>query len=303
MNDYWADQLATLEGDSSLADFSRGPSIRIGGGVTRVSVGRQPEEQSSPMTQEWQPTRVHSGAVRFDPRTGVAESTGGVTRHTVTFDGVQGGSVASTLRRDGTSRTVELIPGNPASRTDVRSAQRAGLIELDASGNWRDTADRVGNVQRLAEETGQAPQQPQEPQQATNEAFSVEEMQEWGRVIDPIPQSSYDAAVARAIDVAVTGKADGMARIASALASTAGMDAGQASEVIQAGLAIYQRAADRALGRIGLAGEDLQSFYSHVRSDPAMLRNAVQQLVLTQNPKVLVDLGVKYQQKRMRGGR
>lgn len=84
-------------------------------------------------------SRVYTGPIRLnigDPR-GAVQDAGRVTfQHTT--DGKAGGSVAATLRRAGTEQTVELIPGDPSSRTGVTSAIREGLLVRDASGHLQD---------------------------------------------------------------------------------------------------------------------------------------------------------------------
>ena len=72
------------------------------------------------------------------------------------------------------------------------------------------------------------------------------------------------------------------------------MDPALANEYVQAGTAMYQRAVDRDLSRVGIVGQDLADFYDHLRSnEPQYLRHALQRLALQGDgvQKIAVNAG------------
>jgi hypothetical protein len=204
--------------------------------------------------------------------------------------------VAATFARSGALQTVELIPGQPATRTDVRSAARAGLIEPDGRGGWRDVANQAAAV--AAVEASTRPEEaPEEPQ--VGETFDKKDLSLWAEDIAPLDQQVYDSAVSRAMEAAATGQ--GLEHVAVQLAKSAGMDPALAAEYVQAGTAMYQRATDKALARMGISGQELQEFYAHLRQEqPGNLRHALQKLALQHDTSEFKKLGVSWQEARMR---
>lgn len=213
---------------------------------------------------------------------------------TVSHAGHLGGSIATTLSRAGASLSVELVPGNPSSRTDARIAVSLGLIEPDGQGGFRDTAKAQAQAQ---EQAAQA-----QTQQATEEAASTGDydpttVEAWNEAAGQLPSHAHDTAVFRGIEVAATGQ--GLDNMVQALAKDGNMSAEDAADFVSYGAAMHQAAADKALSRIGLQGEDLKAAYAWMRSaEPGLLRHAVQQLVLAGDSSVFRQLGMSYQGKR-----
>lgn len=235
---------------------------------TRVQFGF-PQAANAPAPSVPESTRVCGGTVRFTNGDAEATSTGGPARHQVSFDGVAGGSVVATMQRHGQHQTVELVPGQPGSRTQLSVALREGVIRQTQPGIYEDVSGRPeGIVEALnapAAEPGQA---------AEEDHFDVEDKQDWGRAIEPLPQSSYDAAVASAGLAVATG--GGLSRAAHDLASSAGIEVAQAREYVEAGVAIHERTVARA---VGLEGPRKEAFYAHCREHPGPLQDAIQRLV------------------------
>lgn len=279
------------------------------GGTIRVSAPPPKELYSAPA---WSPTRVCSGPVRmtagFDSEAQYVnqQNASGPVRAVHSYSGTAGGSVAATMQNIGGQRTVELIPGNPATRTNVTLALREGLIEADGQGGFRDS----GNVARAAEgpQAVAAPapaaapaQAPVEAPEPLHEAFDAEDMSLWAQDIEPLPQQAYDSAVNRTMAAVVNGgegSLDGaLSRVANELAQQAGIDQKLAAEYVQSGAAMYQRTVERALEKAGMVGdEDTQPFYKWLRQvkQPEM-QHALQQLVHKNDPSYFVRLGVQWQ--------
>lgn len=229
-------------------------------------------------------TRVIGGAHRITVGQENAEEHGGVSRHTVTHSGIQGGSVLATIRRDGPTQSVELIPGNPASRTDVRVALREGLLRLNDAGQLEDAAGQ----QDLVQQVGQEPQQQRRADPGA-EVFDAKLDQMFAAEIEPLPQPAYDTTVARMVAHIAhgTGSVQDMAK---ALARDAGMEPAAAEELIRNGVWVHQQAVEKALAPMGITGERLQAFYAECKARPGLLQNAIQELVHARNPAAFVKL-------------
>jgi hypothetical protein len=263
----------------------------LAGGAIRVSHFTAPDviEQGP-----HEAGRVHAGVHRYAFSSQELESVG-VTKYSHSTAGQVGGSVAATLDRTGHCATVELIPGNPASRTDVALALREGLLVRDASGNLVD----AHGVQQLVEgvlPVEEAPQQGTDPGAAV---FDAGDDANWGADIEPLPQHAYDSAVASVI--AVTAHDVGsLEDTGKALAENAGIEPHLADEYVREGVAMYERTVARALGQMGLEGEALQRCYDYMRAKPAQLQDAIQRLVHMRDASGFVALAGDFNVQRPR---
>jgi hypothetical protein len=241
------------------------------GSVTRVQLGA-PAPEFSP-AQQRPSIRVGNEVTRlnFGGTSESAESTGRTT-YAHTTAGVSGASVLATLDRQGKSRSVELIPGVPASRTDIAVAIKEGLLVRDAAGNLQDAPD-AQQVQAMQ----QAPQEEQAQGDAGAGVFDPEHDSIWNEAIQPLPQPAYDAAVASGI-AAVLGQGDTQ-QTAKALAANAGLEPEQAIEFVEAGIGMYTQVVERALAPLGIDGERRDQAYEYFRSQPAKLQDALQRLL------------------------
>lgn len=229
-----------------------------------------------PQPQDVRPapsTRVHEGVHRITAGDD-APTTVGVARHVMTFSGTAGGSVADTLQTLNGTQTVELVPGQPATRTDVRTAMREGLIQRGAGGRWVDAAAAQAAVQDLKAVDTPEPA-PQDGPDAG--AFSAHDDALWAEDIAPIPQGAYDAALASMTGIASRGAGD-MKRTALALAEAAGMEPELAMDYLEQGHAYYERTVARSVAPLGIGEDRLQDFYSHCQRDQGRLQDAIQKL-------------------------
>jgi hypothetical protein len=246
------------------------------GSVTRITHGASAQDAAP--AQPGPSIRVGGEVTRWNASDLTAETGSRHASYQHSTAGVSGGSVLATLDRQGNAQSVELIPGVPSSRTTVASAIREGLLVRDAAGNLADAADLQQKVQ-----ASQTPQQ-QEQQQPQEEAgvFDAADDADWGAAIEPLSQPAYDAAVASGVAAAL-GMGD-LEQTSKALASNAGIDPELASRYVAEGSAMYQRAVDRALAPLGLDGDRLQEAYDWMRQQSGhQLQDAVQRLVHTRD--------------------
>lgn len=236
-------------------------------------------------------SRVYDGAVRFTTVNGsTTEQSLGVTRHTVNHSGTAGGSVAATMRRDGMTCSVELEPGQPHTRTDVRTAERLGLLRMD-QGRYVD----VGQP-----EAAQARQALQEPPQVP------EQVDPGAEVFDPqvdaalaqdfadVPQPAIEAALSRGTALLVNGTGS-VEDIGRALARDAGMEPAQGIEWAKNLAWYFEEAATKAVMAAGVEADQLPGFWQEVRtSQRGPLQDAVQKLTLFRDPSGLKAMGQAY---------
>jgi hypothetical protein len=262
-----------------------------GGSLTRVTFGRSSSEAAP--SQAAPSARVHGEVTRFNFGGEAAETTSKTATYAHSTAGVTGGSVLSTLDRQGTAQTVELIPGVPSSRTTVAAALRDGLLVRDAAGNLQDAPD----VQQKVEAMQQGPEQKQ-PQEADPGAgvFDATDDADWNAAIEPLPQPAYDAAVAGGIS-AVLGSGD-LEQTAKALAANAGIEPELARQYVDEGSQMYQRVVDRSLAPLGLEGDRLQEAYAFMRESPQRLQDAIQRLVHTRDPGGFKELALDFRVAR-----
>lgn len=231
-----------------------GPTTRVAQGVTRYIAGQQPTQHDS------------------------------VTRHVVSHAGTAGGSILDTLDRSGREPSVELVPGDPASRTSVSAALRHGALQRDASGVLQE-------VQGAATGSEQAPEQQQEAHPDAQH-FSASEDQAWAREIAPLEQTHYDTAVASTIGSIVRG--DTFENTAANLAKASAIPLEQAQQLVESGYAMQERVVARALGSMGIEGERLQQAYDFMRGKPQQLQDAMQRLVHGRDLSGFRELGVAF---------
>lgn len=215
-------------------------------------------------------SRVYDGAISYTVGSDAPQHSGSFARHSVSHDGVQGGSLVATLRNEGAARTVELEPGNPASRTRLEVALREGLVREVAPGRYEDAGS-----QQAPQQQQPAQQQAQEPQQAQH--FASDEVSHFEQIIDPLPQHSYDRAVAALTVTAVNGTGTFEAA-AQTLAESSGMEPAQALEVIQQGYAVHEAAVARSVAQMGITGDHKEAFYDFCQTKPRQMHEAVQKL-------------------------
>lgn len=287
---------------SDLDPVFLSPSTHVGAGPVRYSAWEDRNQggtSAAPMQAPAGPsTRVGRGAVRI--HADGSEESIGVTRVVMNRDGVTGGSVAQTLDRQGTEYTVELLPGQPSSRTDVRTAERMGLIQRGAGGVWVDAAGAKVNTVTLTPEQAaqhhealQADQRADELKAMHDAGFEHAAVMQWEAAIAPIPQGPYDMAAARITGVVTSGDLSRLDNAIRELNQQTEMGEEKARAVVMQGVKLYQDTAARALAEMGVT--DLDAFGRWARSvEPHRLQRGVQELVMLHRTNTLKVLGRAY---------
>lgn len=272
-----------------MSDSSNSSVEILSGGGVRVSHGAPQPQAGAAMGQPVyvnEPrSRVYTGVTTYTVGQGEAAQSG-VSRHSVSYEGSEGGSVIGTVRREGTGQSVELEPGNPASRTSLEVAARMGIIRKDPNGNYQDVKTAEGKQQTFGTLDAQAKQDQAKQasdaasEQAEQQAGIFNQAEDAAFVTDmaDIPDHAFRAAAA-GVTRAITLDGD-LDHTARRLASESGMEPAQASEVIARGIGYYEAAVNRAVAKVGLyAGPQREAFYDDLRNDPARMGNAVQFLM------------------------
>lgn len=260
-------------------------TINQNGGVTKVSHGA-PSADTPQVTHE--SSRVSQGTVRHT----LGEATTGhsAARYTVGQD-TPTGSVMATLRNVNGAQTIELEPGNPASRTHLRMALETGLIEAVGNGQYRDKGMQDNASQGLPQD---APQDSPEdaPVDPGKGVFSAQDDEDWQASIDPLSQSAYDSTSA-SVTVAVMAGADNLDRAAANLAEQAGMEPELAKNYVQTGYEMYEAVVAKAVATVGVT--DKQDFYKFLRdTKPRELQHAIQSLTMGRDVALFKELASEY---------
>ena len=251
-----AEQLALAaeiqEGTIGQEPAQFGPSTRIGGGVVRYTAGQ------------------------------AETTTDGVARHSTSFAGTTGGNVLATLNSTYGHPSVELIPGDPSSRTQVQVAIREGLLRRNAAGQLENTEGQQANVEAL-KAPPQAPEQAPEVAPEDAHVFDHEADHTWSQDIAELPQHAYDAAIASSIGLLVNGRGS-VEKTARDLAERAGLEPSQAEEYLDAGFSYYSQQVANALAPLGITGASLDEYRAFISAQPGKYQDAIQKLVHLRDP-------------------
>lgn len=230
-------------------------------------------------------SRVYTGAIRHTAGQDDEVTGTGVARYTHSTAGTPGGGILASLSSSYGRPSVEIEPGNPASRTDVRTAERMGLIKADGKGGWEAVRGTDGSQRTLstveAEEQKQLQQQDTVRQQVsridTEGVFLDSEDAQWRTTMEAVPEHVFGPVMASMTNaVLLGGDFDTATR---RLVQDSGMEPDQAAEVVNTAAQLQQNIVDRAMEKVGLSGEALEAFYEAARNDPRRLGNALQYLM------------------------
>lgn len=263
------------------------------GSVTRVSVGATAPQlsQSAPIYEN---NRVASGVTRF--AMGVEGITSelvqsGVTRHN-TYHDRNTSTVAATFQRVNGQDTVELVPGVPGSRTNVKTAINDGLIIPTGNGQYLDRGQ--GNNSNAAPAAPQAPTEaePAAPVDYGLGVFDASEDEDWNAAIEPLPQHSYDSA-SSSITAAILSGSNNLERAANQLAESAAISPELAQQYVKEGYLMHEALVAREAAAQGVV--DKQAFYSWMRNSKSnALHSAIQSLTVTRNVQPFRNLAIEF---------
>lgn len=247
---------------------------QLAGGTIRVSSGNQPQPLGT--APEANQSRVYGGTIRVTAGQDATETA--TARHVVSYAGTEGGSVLATLDRAGSRPSVELIPGNPASRTSVEAAilmgvlkRGHGLEEVSHGTQAAPQAPQQGHQQVTQQEAQQAPQQGQQAD-ANEGVFDPAEDAAFAREMDAIPEHVYSSALGAGVRDVVF---DGDFKAAAARLVEAGTEPAQAAEHVENARWYFQQMTDRAIAKVGVGDDLREAFYADLRQDMGKLQNAI----------------------------
>lgn len=235
--------------------------------------------------------RVGSGAARWSALdNSVLE--GGVTRNVTSHSGTPGGSVIATRQKVNGVDTVELIPGQPGTRTAIKMAIKDGLITETSKGFYQDTQRPEQGTQQ---ESSQGTEQEQQQQEAAPfQDFDQPELDAWNTTIEPMSQPAFDATLAHAVGVEALGMGEWEDTVKS-LSQKTGLGPEEAIKTIKQGFATYGRAVGRALEPMGLQGDLLEhDFRSYAQSQPKAYQDALGRLVQAGDTSGFRELAVRF---------
>lgn len=279
-------------------------SETLAGGAVRVSFGAPAPEVAVNVGPS---TRVHNGAVRWTAG-GEAEQHGGVAKHTVSHDGVDGGGVLQTRQRINGRDSVLMTPGDPTSRIELRMAVKMGLLTETAPGVYADAKTADGAQKTL--ETVQAEQQQLQKQQAQEQAgeqaaalegvFSGEEDAAFAADMQAVPEHAFRAAMASGVKAMVLGQ--DLTEAAARLSQETGMDPSLAAEKVDDVVWYFESIVSRAVEKVGVGEADRVAFFEDCRGNPGRLQNAVYMLMHGRDPGPFMQMGQEWALRNKRTG-
>lgn len=241
----------------------------------------------------------HIGKTSLSYTTGGNEvSSKGYASYTAGRDDPKPTSVMQTAKQQNGRLTVELIPGDPSSRTLIDQALRDGLVYQSAPGVYIDAkaGGPAGTQQAAPAGTQQSPEvASQAPDVTAGGLFDKADVEAWDADIADVPQAAYDGAVARSIAATVAG-AESLDHVALALARDGGLDPAHASELVTAAVEWHQHIADTAIVQMGIAAEQLPEAYAWMRqTHGTALRHGIQEFVMKRDFSVIRRLAREWQ--------
>jgi hypothetical protein len=234
-------------------------------------------------------SRVYTGAVQYCAHTGGDATEQTTATYQTPITGTVGGSVADTYNRMSGIPSVEIEPGNPASRTSLAVALRMGVIQRSSDGRISDVVNQGAAIKEAMSEAVEPAQV--DPGTAV---FSRTEDEAFSKAIGPLTQPAYDGALASMVAVVALGKGT-VQGTADALARSAGLERAAALELVEAAHGHYSRVVARSLAPLGLSGASLEQAYSYMQAKhPQQLQDAIQQLTHGRNPAGFKALAVAF---------
>jgi hypothetical protein len=206
---------------------------------------------------------------------------GDTARHVESREGSPGGSVLATLDYRGTTQTVELVPGNPASRTDVGTAIREGLLRRNAAGHLEAVHNGPAPGASLVAAFGQQEAAQGHQQEAQGDAlagvFSPEEDAAWAQTFSEVPEHAFNSGASGLVKALTLG--EDFEGAALNVARGAGMDPAKAAELVDYAYEAQRAIVDRAIANVGIGEDQREAFYEFCRDNPGQLGNALQHLI------------------------
>ena len=252
----------SAEGQQQDQQQPEAPQLnRVYNGVTRVTYGQAPQ---------------HIAQAKSDNS---APSTAGIDPNAVAASAQTGWGSYSARLPD--SSTVELVPGDPGSRTSVKVAERMGLPRRQSDGTYIPTA--MQQPQPAGAAPARQPVQQQAPQREPHEAapvpLDVAVEADIAKAIDVIGEPAFTSAASAAAIANATGDADAYDRIAEGLARAGRMSQQDALALVSDAHAVFEQQVSQLARSEGV--DDAEAMYAWAqRYAKSALVNAVNSQVL-----------------------
>jgi len=217
--------------------------------------------------------------------------------YTVPTDGQAGQSVLETYADRHGSPTVEMIPGNPASRTLVDVAIREGLLRRGPGGVLEEVKGSQGTPQNLSEKQAEETERQQLEQQAAEQAqaealegvFSEAEDAQWREAFADLPEHAVTASGSRIVNALVLGTE--VENAYKGLSQDTGLDPAKAAELVEHAFNLQAAIVDRAVAKVGVTSQLKGAFFESLRDQPGQLGNALQRLIHARDVTPFQQLG------------
>lgn len=254
----------------------------MSGGTLRASVRSSADLQETQATPN-DPYKVHTGVVRDDGSGQLVQSNGQYATAPGSVLGTARSNLGPTSRIGGSDCSMELEPGNPASRAHFSVALRMGLIKETSPGHFEDTQQAPQGAQEAPQETpGYVP-----------ELAPPEEEAAFAEVIAPVRQDSYDTAAAMATLAVNADTMGAWEDISDRLAQSEGIDSKVADAMVEQAHDFFTAQVTRAVATVGVS--DPEPFYDWLRESKSKELTAATQALLGQrSTSAFKELAVQY---------
>jgi hypothetical protein len=209
--------------------------------------------------------------------------------YTVPIHGQVGQSVLETVSQRGNAQTVELIPGNPASRTLVDVAIRENLLRRGPGGVLEEVKGNQGQSQNLADKDAAAAERQKLEQhaaeltqaEALEGVFSETEDAQWREAFSDVPEYAMTATGSRIVNALMLGS--DFEGVYKGLVQDTGMEPAKAAEAVELAFSLQTAIVHRAVAKVGVTEQHRDAFFESLRDQPNHLGNALQRLIHTRD--------------------
>jgi hypothetical protein len=273
------------------------------GGVVRVTHG-QPAPQDPAMQQAIPATTLRTGNSHYE----IDQSTGGVrsrnhaSHQTSSTPENPQQSIMGSLKSMGGQKTVELEPGNPASRTLLSSAVKDGLVVETAPGVFVDRS-LFGGAGNQEGSSGNVEAPEGAPEESPLGVYDEAELDIWNQEVASIPQHSYDKAVAGVTAALAEAAPERLEGVISSLASSTGMEPEQAREFVETGIEWYAETIARDLVKsVGITRAQVEGLWDQFRTQGhPRLAEAIQEVAITGQANVFREVAKEFKVQQALG--
>jgi len=262
--------------------------ISQNGGVTSYKIGQEAAPAVNPLTAAYEASRVHSGTIAVNMRTGEMEAKGHTSHNSYLEQASRAGVMASFQPYNGGSVEVE------GMRTSVKNALRMGAIRSDGHGGYMEV-ESLGKPEAAPAAATTTPDDSLTPPEAgalpPAEHFDAAEWSAFEEQIAPIPQVAYDSTVALATVACLDGT--DLEGAITRLARESRMEPEVARAQVESVYGMYQDTVVRSIASEGVAVHEAPGFFEWCRGQRG-LQSAISSLTVSRDVKPFQALARQY---------